>query len=1038
MGKKEGGCFSFSRREASRACLFITLFPFSVSSASPWREVSGHRTLVTSSYVGQSPTDYPLYVAGANSELVVDSPLNFSSEATSAAWVENKGTLTLKGASLNNHAASNPVINVISGYLNMQNARITTHQQGSYGVAAKGDSVINIKNSEIGLAERVNYGVELKDSATLVADGLTVNINSPANAAGIALNSVDAKANITNSVFNLTDSKLSYAIQQNLGTLTAEGLTILATGQNGGIRIGDWGKPTVTKISHSTIQAENEYALLIRNSSAELNDVHVIITGQFFRAMDINQNASVTVNGGSYATYGEYADAVWLPNEKTQLAINQASLTSFGHYSHALNVLDGTAQAQAVKLTTSGLNSYGIYSQNVVTGDGLFIKTTGDNSIGVASNAGGQIKLTASEIATYGTSAFGISAGSQSGVTASQVKVDTQGDNASALYTRAGSLAIDNSTLTSAGNAPAMWVNGGSAAQPAHVLLDNVTLTSAKQEAIRATGGWLNLELKNGAWLQGGNQQLLNALTVNGTTGAAVSHLEIEADNHVQLNGNVTVDTGSYASLALRDYSQLTGAVNNADIGVYTNSLWRITGSSKVRQLVNEGTVAFQGGAVNDALTVEGDYAGNQGTIIFNTELNGDRSATNRLIVKGDTSGSTWVEVLNAGGIGTKTIEGIQLVQVAGASNGEFLQKGRIVAGAYEYQLGRGTGKDDKNWYLVNWASSPAPAPAPPLRAAALRPEAGGYIANSAAAATLFNLTLHDRLGSRSQTLDDKETRSSLWLRQQGGHNRAYMGGELEAQSNRYSVQLGGDIAQIALDSGRLHLGTMAGYGRQATHIRSAQTHLTTESAISGYSLGAYATWLAGSSQENGLWLDSWLQYNWFNSSVAGEALWRENYHTQGISASLETGYDWKAYERVGNNQLIYRFYLQPHAQFIFNGLKTVRLTEQNGTRVVANKNSNLISRIGLRGWITESKQPNRRSLEPYVELNWLYNSDPYRVDLNHVDVEQNSGRNLAEIKTGVAGNITERFQLNGSVALQQGRYHYQDASLTLSGKYSF
>lgn len=114
-----------------------------------------------------------------------------------------------------------------------------------------------------------------------------------------------------------------------------------------------------------------------------------------------------------------------------------------------------------------------------------------------------------------------------------------------------------------------------------------------------------------------------------------------------------------------------------------------------------------------------------------------------------------------------------------------------------------------------------------------------------------------------------------------------------------------------------------------------------------------------------------------------------------------------------------------------------MRLTEQNGTQI-ENKNNNLISRVGIRGWVTESKQPGESDLRPYVELNWLHNSDPYRVSLNQLKVQQNSGRNLAEIKTGVEGKVSDNLQLNGSVALQQGRYHYQDASLMLGAKYRF
>lgn len=319
-----------------------------------------------------------------------------------------------------------------------------------------------------------------------------------------------------------------------------------------------------------------------------------------------------------------------------------------------------------------------------------------------------------------------------------------------------------------------------------------------------------------------------------------------------------------------------------------------------------------------------------------------------------------------------------------------------------------------------------------------MRPEAGGYIANSAAAATLFNLSLYDRLGNRSFSAADGLPHSSLWLRQVGGHSRSYMADSLAAQSNRYVVQLGGDLLQRTIGDGQLQIGPMLGYGRQSAHIRSTLSQHKTHSAISGYSLGVYAAWFADRQNETGLWLDSWLQYNWFNSSVAGKGLWAENYHTQGVSASLEGGYGWQAWAHQGENQRLYSLTLQPHAQLIFNGLKTVRLIEQNGTQVLANENRNLLSRIGVRAWLTEAKQPSESNLKPYVEVNWLHNSDPYRVSLNGFSVRQNSGRNLAELKTGVEGKLSDNLQLHGNVTLQQGSYHYQDASLMLGAKYRF
>lgn len=125
--------------------------------------------------------------------------------------------------------------------------------------------------------------------------------------------------------------------------------------------------------------------------------------------------------------------------------------------------------------------------------------------------------------------------------------------------------------------------------------------------------------------------------------------------------------------------------------------------------LTNAGSVLVgqSGGKAGNTLQVSGDYVGNNGTIHFNTVLGDDRSATDRMMIGGSTSGNTTVSVTNAGGSGAATLNGIELITVGGQSEGEFTQSGRIVAGAYDYRLTRGQGSNSGNWYLVSRDTTP-------------------------------------------------------------------------------------------------------------------------------------------------------------------------------------------------------------------------------------------------------------------------------------------------------------------------------------------
>ena len=68
---------------------------------------------------------------------------------------------------------------------------------------------------------------------------------------------------------------------------------------------------------------------------------------------------------------------------------------------------------------------------------------------------------------------------------------------------------------------------------------------------------------------------------------------------------------------------------------------------------------------------------------------------TDRLVVAGGTSGDTSVTVTNVGGTGAPTVEGIKIIDVGGASEGQFTLVGdyeiagqqAVVGDAYAYTL---------------------------------------------------------------------------------------------------------------------------------------------------------------------------------------------------------------------------------------------------------------------------------------------------------------------------------------------------------------
>lgn len=600
--------------------------------------------------------------------------------------------------------------------------------------------------------------------------------------------------------------------------------------------------------------------------------------------------------------------------------------------------------------------------------------------------------------------------------------------------------------------------------------------TVAKGSALTATGehslgtaavtneGQLNL---NGAasWLLENSITGAGALAQNGSGVVTLSDAAARYTGDTRVNaGGLQLGTAGQAVTLASDSTDVAagaafggfggtaGNVNNAGtlqlgtLGPATRAAAGATDFTVGGDLTSSGTLMVaQPGVAGSLLHVKGDYTGNGGRLVLNTALGGDGSLTDRLLIDGDTRGTTAVTVNNAGGSGAKTIDGIEVITVRGKSEGEFTQQGRIVAGAYEYHLARGDAENSANWYLRNTAEGEGGGSIPGENdddvVRVYRPEAGAYIANLAAANTLFSTRLHDRLGETHYTdaLTGEKKVTSMWLRNTGGHTRfADSSGQQKTQANRYVMQLGGDVAQWSSDGAdRYHLGVMAGYANQHS---STQNHVSGQSAkgsIRGYNAGLYGTWLQDNAEKTGAYVDTWAQYSWFDGSVQGDSLAPESYKAKGFTASVESGYTWK----IGEKNARESYYLQPKAQVTWSGVKADDIRESNGTRVSGTGEGNVQTRLGVRAFIkghSAIDEGKNRTFQPFIEANWIANTKPYGVNLNGVDVRQKGTRNAGELKLGVEGQIKPGVELWGNVAQQMGGSGYSDTGAMLGLKVSF
>ncbi|HFP5344621.1 TPA: autotransporter outer membrane beta-barrel domain-containing protein [Escherichia coli] len=783
-----------------------------------------------------------------------------------------------------------------------------------------------------------------------------------------------------------------------------------------------------------------------QNSTIDTNGHTITTTGTRSFATNASDGGVVNINGGKIEVYGVSAHAI-SAKAGGVVNVNGTQTIVEGVNSNGVFANGGDIHLKQTTITTTNEKSYAIASESSSSGytsisDSQII-TSGKNSHGIHASQG-NLTVSDSDIKTTGNNARGISISNKAVIDLNNVSITTWGgERADGLVVggvlKGRNLAVlaegSNSYAAVMADTGVLDLQGSSLVSKQYAALDFTNQGNSRTGAI-ATFGDSSLHGNTAAILATNSVGQIDMINSTARSDMGIlanigsnAEITVDASQKSVLSGTTSVATGSTLNILLSDgASWISGGDSTVTNLLLDNGNLVISGPDATRN-------------VGNVVTVTGDYRGNNGNIEFNTVLAGDDSATDKLIVQGNTSGKTFVTVNKAGGSGAQTLNGIELIHVDGQSDGEFTQTGRIAAGAYDYTLGRGTGVNSGNWYLTSGKNSPIPD----SHNNDLRPEAGTYTANLVAANTMFVTRLHERLGQMQYTdvITGEQKNTSMWMRHEGGHNRWHdASGQLKTQSNRYVVQLGGDIAQWGWGkTDRWHLGVMAGYGNDHSSTDAARTEYRSKGSVNGYSTGLYATWYADDETHNGAYLDTWAQYGWFNNYVKGDGLQGESWKSKGLTASLETGYTWKAGEFSGSQGSLNEWYIQPQAQIVWMGVKADKHRENNGTRVESTGDDNVRTRLGVKTWIKgHNKMDDGKSREfsPFVEVNWLHNTRDFGTRMNGVTVHQDGARNIGEVKTGVEGQINPHLNLWGNVRVQVGDKGYNDTSAMLGVKYTF
>lgn len=478
----------------------------------------------------------------------------------------------------------------------------------------------------------------------------------------------------------------------------------------------------------------------------------------------------------------------------------------------------------------------------------------------------------------------------------------------------------------------------------------------------------------------------------------------------------------------------------------------------------NAGTIDLTGGAgVRSTLVIRGDYVGNGGRLLLQSELGGDGSPSGKLVIsQGAATGATAIRVTNAGGAGALTVaDGIMVVQtVQGATTAAsaFSLSSPVKAGAFTYFLYRGgfvAGTAD-NWYLRSsivptpptppvppvppvppappvTPTPPAPptTPAPPPTSPAT-PVPPPSPPNVGEATPLYRIevplyaeipsitrdlvieemgTFHDRHGDQSQLNETGALRAS-WSRVWGNHTSvsSNTGVDSHFSGTTGGVQIGQDLyADTSAAGHRNHYGFLLGAARASGDV-------------SGFALGmpsVQAGSLAVNSGSAGAYWTHIGPGGWYTDAVVmGSALTIKSSSNDGIGAtthgrsiagSIEGGVPFALPAGLSSVSI------EPQAQVIWQHVGIDNLNDGISS-VAFNNPSSVAARLGLR--LTSRMEGGGAIWQPYLRANlWRYFNAASHVTFGDITViPAATSSTIADFSVGATVNMSTRGSLFANV----------------------
>ncbi|MBB1202753.1 autotransporter outer membrane beta-barrel domain-containing protein [Enterobacteriaceae bacterium 89] len=739
-------------------------------------------------------------------------------------------------------------------------------------------------------------------------------------------------------------------------------------------------------LSSGNVSSENGDAIYLLSGTANLTDVNIDTGG---KGININNYSNADLLNTHVTTNGQYADGLWLAMDQSNAAVNNSSFATTGDTAHAFNAQYGKATLNNSKLSTSGQGSYGLYTENEVSGSGNTIVTKGDSGFGVFAARGGKINLSDTSVTTEGKGTAALLSYVDSVISGDNLNVSASGDSSPAAWVSEGRLDLKNSHLSASGESGAgLLISDSSASgKPSVITLDN-TLVNAT----------------NGPVVQ------INSNVLAG----------IDVSNNSHLSGDVRSDTSSRAILALSSNSSLAGAVNGLNqLSLDNSSRWLVTGNSQFNALHSDGDVVFQP-AGNNFKTLTLKAFDGDGSV----SMQGDIAAlrADHITITDQDSGNHLLSYGNHGKDPTNPDNVLPLVTTSKNSSSQFqLAGGAVDAGAFTYHLeqrgdewvlaakrvgdggdnsgGDNSGGDAGGNGSDNGAGGKGPYLPSPTAATALG------IVNALPTAWYSELsTLRSRMGELRKGNRD----GGVWAQTIGGATQVDNHAGVAYRQQHEGVNVGVDSSH-EVENGRVIAGLFSGIGNSDLHFASGSS-----GRVNSFFIGSYASWLS----DEGWFSDAVLKLNNFNSTadarMSDGSRSRGGYSVPSLGVSLEGG----RHIEFAND-----WFIEPSVQLAAMWSKNDRFSFDNGLQ--AESGSARSKQAAIHGVIGKNVTlANGMLLQPWLRVSAIEEMEKNnQMKINGYAFNNDLAGTRGEATLGLAAQVNADTQLYAEAGSGAGRH---------------